>query len=141
MYKGVVFSKEIKPYCFITGIYESYTPTIADIAVAEQILRDNLDLYLKRERMCTRQINSNNLYLYIRQYCGIKNKETKEITIDVYLYTNDLFSKEALLTNLVEAVDAGEDAWKVSVNISQSKLYNISINSTENGELCTDCCK
>lgn len=61
------------------------------------------------------------------------------IIIDIYLYITDLFTKEALLTNLVEAVDAGEDVWRVSVNISQSKLYNISINSTENGELYTDC--
>lgn len=141
VYKGAVFSKEIKPYCFVTGIYESYTPTVADVEVAEHILRDSLDLYLKKERICTRQINRNNLYLYNRQYCAIMNKETKDIIIDIYLYISDLFTKEALLTNLVEAVDAGEDAWRVSVNISQSKLYNISINSTENGELYTDCCK
>lgn len=83
VYKGAVFSKEIKPYCFITGIYESYTPTIADVEVAEHILRDSIDLYLKKERICTQQINSNNLNLYIRQYCGIRNKETKDIIIDI----------------------------------------------------------
>lgn len=125
-YTGYAFNKDHFVFMSIDNQQERYTPTKEDIAQAEKIVKDNIDNYLKREKIHTRSIKQNKLSKYKRQYVGFI---TKNGDIVIYIaFLKGIDNMDILSKDIITVLDGGETYWRVFVNLTKTTLYGVRIN-------------
>ena len=125
-YTGYVFNREHFVFMSIDNQKERYTPTKEDIALAEKIIRDGIDNYLKREKIHTRSIKQNKLSKYKRQYVGFI---TKNGDVVIYIaFLKNINNVDMLSKDIITVLDGGETYWSVFINLTKTTLYGVHIN-------------
>ncbi len=125
-YTGYAFNREHFVFMSIDNQKERYTPTKEDIALAEKIIRDGIDNYLKREKIHTRSIKQNKLSKYKRQYVGFI---TKNGDVVIYIaFLKNINNVDMLSKDIITVLDGGETYWSVFINLTKTTLYGVHIN-------------
>lgn len=125
-YTGYAFNREHFVFMSIDNQKERYTPTKEDIALAEKIIRDGIDNYLKREKIHTRSIKQNKLSKYKRQYVGFI---TKNGDVVIYIaFLKNINNVDMLSKDIITVLDGGETYWSVFINLTKTTLYGVRIN-------------
>lgn len=125
-YTGYIFSKEHFVFMSIDNQKERYTPTKEDVTHAEEIIKDSIDNYFKKEKIHTRSIKQNKLNKYKRQYVGFI---TKNGDIVIYIsFIKNIVNMDELSRDIITVCDGGEESWSIFINITKNSLYKVHIN-------------
>ncbi len=127
-YEGLIFDGSYDLRMSIENQKERYTPTIEDVALAEQIIQDQLKkLPIANSGLEDCPIPYKNLKKYARQYFGFKN-----IDGDRILWINMIWEKGTAIDELAEeayiVLDGCSYYWNVKINIDKSELFDLIIN-------------
>jgi len=132
-YEGYIFPKEHSIWGFPPEI-ERYTPSPEDIAIAEKMLRDNINTdYVRSNQEAYRKppINRRTLNKYMRQYVGYLTGNN-EIVIQINLlhkkYFNENEEKERLSDDIIFVCDGGYYFWSIRINITTKELSDMRVN-------------
>lgn len=129
-YKGVIVSKEVD--IFVDDKREWFEPTLKEVKKAEQMLANQIEELNKEElnqgnKECP--VIDKNLDKYIRQYIGYINTSGEKIILINMLWAKDV-GYGGLNSEYILVFDGCSHYWKVKVNLSSGKVYDLEINGS-----------
>lgn len=130
-YEGYIFPKEHSIWGFPPE-QNRYTPNLEDIVQAEKVLQDSIGIdYVRsyQEAYCKPPINKNTLKKYVRQYVGYSTADGR-IIIHIYLSKGVEMDKNKLSEDIIAVLDGGSNHWRIKINISTKKLFDMQVNGT-----------
>jgi hypothetical protein len=135
-YEGYIFPREYSIWGFPPE-KGRYTPTLEDIARAEEILIDSINSeYVKSNQKAYKKppINRKALKKYVRQYVGYLT-ENNEIVIWINLlhrngYDDGDTPRDAykIYNEIITVLDGGYYFWSICINIITKELSDMKVN-------------
>jgi hypothetical protein len=141
-FRGTAFDSSysnVKLFLPATFTLKKFTPTKQDIALAEQILKLQIEKANERRmnQFGRKQYIHRNLNKYFRQYAGFINENgDRVIHINFYWDRYTVFDRiKGYWDDRLEytsdysvVMDGGYRHWNVNVNLTTKSLYNLSVN-------------
>ncbi|MGD1889166.1 MAG: hypothetical protein ACFB15_00955 [Cyclobacteriaceae bacterium] len=138
-FQGAIFSEDVEcSYCFQSE--ERFSPTLRNIQVAEEILRNSLrqENSEKTNQGKGCPVIHKNLKNYRRQYFGYVNQEGDSIVYTIFEWDRySIFDRvrgsvkdesEHWKKEMVMVFDGCSHYWVVNINISRRSLFGLGIN-------------
>ena len=140
-FEGVVFAKDfVFPFLENESGDKRFTPSVADIEVAEKILNKDIryiNLLQPNQGAGKGPVIHNNLRKYARQYFGYYTREGEKIVYISCLLKNNYktLSKElpTWLKGAVLVLNGGSNYWQVQANLNKSTLFGLDVNGLDKG--------
>ncbi|MFA0963838.1 hypothetical protein AB9P05_18680 [Roseivirga sp. BDSF3-8] len=129
-YKGVIVTKDVD--IFVDDKKEWFEPTLEEVKKAEQMLANQIEKINKwKLNQVSKQcpVIDKNLNKYIRQYIGYTNTSGEKIILINMLWAKDV-DYGGLDTEYILVFDGCSHYWKVKVNLSSGKVYDLEINGS-----------
>lgn len=129
-YKGVIVNENVD--IFVDDKKEWFEPSLQEVKKAEQLLANQIEELNKEElnqdsKECP-DIDKN-LNKYIRQYIGYINTSGEKIILINMLWAKDV-DYGGLDSEYILVFDGCSHYWKVKVNLSSGKVYDLEINGS-----------
>lgn len=129
-YKGVIVNENVD--IFVDDKKEWFEPSLQEVKKAEQLLANQIE-ELNKEKLNQRSeecpVIDRNLNKYIRQYIGYINTSGEKIILINMLWAEDV-DYGGLDTEYILIFDGCSHYWKVKVNLSSGKVYDLEINGS-----------
>jgi hypothetical protein len=130
-YSGVIFSKEYDPFG-LQGTGNKFTPTIADIDLAEHILRRGIKAINNNRPNQVKDcpVVHKNLSKYKRQYFGLLENGDKIIYINCFWSKHFDKTQTYWKTDEVNVFDGCSYFWSIKVNLTKKFLFEFGVNGS-----------
>ncbi|MGB3180491.1 MAG: hypothetical protein WBB45_03830 [Cyclobacteriaceae bacterium] len=129
-YKGIILDKNVD--IFVDDKEAWFKPTVNEVKKAEQLINNqiqklNKDKLNQGYEKCP--IIEKNFTKYVRQYIGYINTSGERIILVNMLWAQDI-DYEGLDNDYILVFDGCSHYWKVKVNLSSDKIFDLEINGS-----------
>ena len=132
-YQGYIFSKDYSSrLVHFEDLKERFTPSESDIAEAESVLaiqiREINKARLNQTGSCP--VIDETLPTFKRQYLGYINRDGDKVVWINFIGGKEKKNSDQLSKEIVVVFDGCSHYWNIKVNITRSKLYDLSVNGS-----------
>jgi len=129
-FEGYIYDENHPVFLSVDNQKSRYTPSREDILKAESILKINLENLNKElfNQVGSCPVIHKKLKKYLRQYVGFINKENEKVLWINFVWKKDGELREKCAKDIVSVLDGCSYYWRIKVNITSGKLFDLEIN-------------